>query len=282
MNMTDTGDRAIIEGLRGSMAENRLSHAFIVVGASDDRRMRFAKEFAKMLFAADEQAALRIDGDNYEDLIIVRKDGDSVKVHQMETLSAALRNKPYCADRMMAVVADGDAMTEYSQNKLLKTLEEPNPGNVILILTSNPEWLYITVRSRCVTLKLSDSLPQISADVQDDAKASLSLSMFGRRPMQEVFDKVEPYCGELGAAVEFLGAMEVFLRDLAVGAYESRLVWDAGNGPIAAEMEKQKNFSAMRYISLIEETRSDMERGMNKRNCMRDMVIRFRQEAIND
>ncbi|MDR1953190.1 MAG: hypothetical protein LBQ21_01730 [Clostridiales Family XIII bacterium] len=280
--MTDTGERTILEGLRGSMMQNRLPHAFIIVGKDDDSRMRFAKDFAKLLFAADEQAAGKIDGDNYEDLIFVRKDGDSVKVHQIESLAAALKNKPYYADRMMAVVADGDVMTEYSQNKLLKTLEEPNPGNVILILTSNPERLYITVRSRCVTLKLPDSPPKISVAVRDDAKALLSLTMFGKRPLQEAFDKIDAYCGELTDAANLLSAMEVFLRDLAVGAYEGELVWDESNRPIALSMKKQKHFSPVRYISLIEEARSDLDRGVNKRNRMRDMMIRFRQEALHD
>jgi DNA polymerase III gamma/tau subunit len=190
-----------------------------------------------------------------------------------------MKNKPYREDRIMAVVADGDFMPENSCNKLLKTLEEPNPGNVILILTSNPQRLCDTVRSRCVTLKLPQSFPRVSADVRADAKAVLSASIFGRKPIVEAFDRIEPYCAESSDAKELLSAMALFLRDLAVGAYAEQLIAEEENRPIIAEMRKRKHFCATRLIPLIEETRADVERGMNRKHCMRSMVIRFRQEA---
>ncbi|MDR0357375.1 MAG: hypothetical protein LBH63_03300, partial [Clostridiales Family XIII bacterium] len=112
--MTNADFTAIIEELRDRADANRLPHAFIVCGANDEERMSFAKRLAQALFSDDETAAQKIRGDNCEDLIVVRKDGDAVKVRQIEELSVALKNKPYSAERIIAVIADGDFMTEYS------------------------------------------------------------------------------------------------------------------------------------------------------------------------
>jgi hypothetical protein len=132
-----------------------------------------------------------------------------------------------------------------------------------------------------MTLRLPDPPRSVSAGAREDAKAILSVAIFGRNPLQEAFDRIDPYCGEPGDTMELLSAMELFLRDLAVGAYEGRLVRDEGNRAIAVEMKKRRRFPAARFIALIEETRSDAERGVNRKNCMRGMALRFRQEAMN-
>ena len=52
-------------------------------------------------------------------------------------LQERLSKKPYYGDRNIAIIKDADTMTAKAQNRLLKTLEEPHPGTVIILLSKN-------------------------------------------------------------------------------------------------------------------------------------------------
>jgi DNA polymerase-3 subunit delta' len=52
------------------------------------------------------------------------------------------------------IIDRADEMNEAAQNALLKTLEEPPPGTLLLLLAAHPDALLDTVRSRCQELRL--------------------------------------------------------------------------------------------------------------------------------
>jgi DNA polymerase-3 subunit delta' len=51
------------------------------------------------------------------------------------------------------IIDDADALMPEAQNALLKTLEEPPPASVFVLVTSRPDLLLPTVRSRCQRLR---------------------------------------------------------------------------------------------------------------------------------
>ena len=56
--------------------------------------------------------------------------------------------------RKIGVIHNCDAMNSEAQNAFLKTLEEPDPGVIFILLTGNPSALLATTRSRCQLLPL--------------------------------------------------------------------------------------------------------------------------------
>ena len=56
--------------------------------------------------------------------------------------------------RKIGVIYNCDAMNSEAQNAFLKTLEEPDPGVIFILLTGNPSALLATTRSRCQLLPL--------------------------------------------------------------------------------------------------------------------------------
>ena len=68
---------------------------------------------------------------------------------------------------MIGVIEDADALSETIQNKLLKTLEEPEAGAVIILSTTNSDNLLSTVRSRCNLVRVSDF-----TDAPDNAESN--------------------------------------------------------------------------------------------------------------
>ena len=56
--------------------------------------------------------------------------------------------------RKIGIIHNCDAMNSEAQNAFLKTLEEPDPGVIFILLTGNPSALLATTRSRCQLLPL--------------------------------------------------------------------------------------------------------------------------------
>lgn len=71
---------------------------------------------------------------------------------QLDELASLFRHRPYMGKKKVVVVVDAENMNLNSQNRFLKTLEEPTADTVIVLLSSHPEALLATVRSRCQSL----------------------------------------------------------------------------------------------------------------------------------
>jgi DNA polymerase-3 subunit delta' len=269
-----------IENLRRNANAGTLAHAFIITGGTSGARGNFAERAAAALLGFSEA---RITGGNCADFLAVRPDGENIKTEQINELSAALRSKPFSANRIVAVIFDADKMTAQSQNKLLKTLEEPAPGTVLMLLSENPERLLQTIRSRCVVLRLDFTGIINRADNEEcfaDAKAAISIALQHTNPLANMFALCDRYSGSKNAAINFLNTMELFLRDLVVGVRNKNLIADGRNAPVVNRLTAATDKSFRNTIALIEDARTDIERGMNIKYCLKDMGVRIRLEGL--
>jgi len=88
----------------------------------------------------------------------------------------------------VAVIEGAHRMTEDAQSALLKTLEEPPRGTVLILCAEDEERLLPTIRSRCVRLRLGSigvrAIEQILAehDVADAPTAARVARLAGGRP----------------------------------------------------------------------------------------------------
>lgn len=83
-----------------------------------------------------------------EELGVSRRTPPQIRLEQVREVSRFLVRRPMEAPRPMVVIEAAEAMAEGAANALLKTLEEPGDGLLILI-SSAPERLLVTIRSRC-------------------------------------------------------------------------------------------------------------------------------------
>ena len=63
-----------------------------------------------------------------------------------------LAMKRFEARRRFVIIDPADAMNAQAQNALLKTLEEPPDDTTVILVTSSPDALLATIRSRCARL----------------------------------------------------------------------------------------------------------------------------------
>ena len=72
-----------------------------------------------------------------------------IVIEQMRKLSERLSLTPQYGGAQVAVIDPADAINHAASNALLKTLEEPQPGRYLWLLTAHPTRLSATIRSRC-------------------------------------------------------------------------------------------------------------------------------------
>jgi len=81
-----------------------------------------------------------------------RKGSREIKIKQIRLLEGALSLAAYEARYKVAILDEAHLMNTPAANAFLKTLEEPPPGTVIILVSASTERLPDTVRSRCLAL----------------------------------------------------------------------------------------------------------------------------------
>lgn len=255
-----TEDKKLISRVEKMISSGNISHAYIVEGDTLTDKMGFAKDFLKEIMSADELLSNRIEHENYEDLYIVRaneganRSVKSIKDEDMENLQANLKMKPH-GSRNLAIIDNADSMTVRAQNRFLKTLEEPTPGTVIILLSENEENLLETIRSRCITLRLFERKEKTYySDLANMIIDGEKFTVLKKKMVDDVKSRDDAY--------ELLDVLENNFDDILVGK----------------DLEKSRIFrkeEVIRAIELIEETRRDIVMNMNYSYALKNLIIKL-------
>jgi DNA polymerase-3 subunit delta' len=72
-----------------------------------------------------------------------------ITIYQIRSLIEDAQTRPFIGGRKVMLLSPAEAMNINAANSLLKLLEEPPPGSMLLVVTSHPARLPATIRSRC-------------------------------------------------------------------------------------------------------------------------------------
>ncbi len=155
------------QALRRAALENRVSHAYLFFGPDGVGKKLVAIEFARILNCIhlnDRITGKKLETDPcdcisckkikkgiHPDVFIIEYGGvKDIKVDQIrEEVEDRLYFKPFEGRFKVAIVDEAHRMNLNAQNAFLKTLEEPPRDSVIILITSQPQVLLPTIRSRC-------------------------------------------------------------------------------------------------------------------------------------
>lgn len=210
-------------------AAERPVHAYLLVGARGSGVEDAARCFAAALVAPDDDrvADLALRG-MHPDIVEFEPEGAGFRVNEdvRQRIIPEASRSPVEGARKVIVLYEADRLSAnaaVSANALLKTIEEPPPRTVILLVTSMADELPETVRSRCQRVDLaplSDAAIReaLERDGVDPDRAALGASLAG---------------GQLGRARALTGPM-ADVRHAFVSA-AAHLDGRAGTAVAAAE-----------------------------------------------
>ncbi|MBN1829751.1 MAG: DNA polymerase III subunit delta' [Deltaproteobacteria bacterium] len=149
--------------LTSAIERDRLAHAYLFHGMAGVGKRTAAETFAKALNcekggtdSCDCCASCRkIDHGTHVDVITLRANGALIKIDQIRELRDRMSFRPLEAKRRVVIIDQAEAMNGPSQNAFLKTLEEPRPLNIMVLVTSRPHQLAATIVSRCQRVRFS-------------------------------------------------------------------------------------------------------------------------------
>jgi len=148
----------------------------MLTGLPGTGKARFAEGFARALLctqpAADGQACGSCRGcqlfgaGTHPDIVVLAPEeaGKVIKVDQVRGVIEFMSLKTQYGGYRIVIVSPADAMNIAAANSLLKTLEEPPPQSLLILVTSRPAALPATIRSRCQQVAFAQPPRQAALD----------------------------------------------------------------------------------------------------------------------
>ena len=176
-----------------------------------ERPVRFG-EGPGVTACGDCSACRRIARGVHADVLLIEPgDTGAIKVDQVRDAIERAAYRPFEGRRRVVIVDTADALLPEAQNALLKTLEEPPSASVFVLVTSRPDVLLPTVRSRCHRLRFG---PLPEADVADVLIRRYHVAGAEAHAAAAASD------GSVGAALEGRGDDTVAAREAAANALQ--------------------------------------------------------------
>jgi DNA polymerase-3 subunit delta' len=155
------GQSAALASFRTAADRGRLGQAYLLVGPDGVGKRLFATELAKALLCDRPPAPLaacdrcpscaQVAAGTHPDVFtLATPEGKhELPVEEMRGFCAKMALKPTRGKRKVGVVLDADDFNDESANAFLKTLEEPAPGSLLLLLATGTDQQLPTILSRC-------------------------------------------------------------------------------------------------------------------------------------
>jgi DNA polymerase III subunit delta' len=98
-------------------------------------------------------------------VVLAPNEKGTITVEMARDVIGQASYRPFEARRRVVIVDEADSLQPSAQNAFLKTLEEPPPSSMFVLVTGRPDSLLETVRSRCPRLRFSRLGPADLAQV---------------------------------------------------------------------------------------------------------------------
>ncbi|MFA5146171.1 MAG: DNA polymerase III subunit delta' [Candidatus Omnitrophota bacterium] len=229
------GQDSAISFLRRSLGKERTAHAYIFSGPRGVGKMSTALYFAKAMNCGAAHtdrpcgkcdSCTAMEKGAHPDLFIFapQKPGSSVKIDAVRELIKDISLRPYKARKKVCIIDEAGSMTREASNALLKTLEEPPPDSVLILIAEDTAVLLPTIVSRAQVVRF---FALRAGDVEVILAQDRTLSPGQARVLARFSG------GSPGKALEYMEKDFFRKRDMIAGASSGRrlLELDFDNTP---------------------------------------------------
>ena len=142
----------LLEIFKDIVSKQKLGQGYLVIGDNLDELKAFVHELVALII--QDKFDKKIGLYPYLNQLQPRSASRIIKVGEMRALEKHFQVKAEKGFLRIGIIWECDRIVEEGQNSFLKTLEEPNPNSLIIMVTTRPSALLATIRSRCQLIAL--------------------------------------------------------------------------------------------------------------------------------
>ena len=203
MNVWNKLDRnRIVEGLARQVASGEVPHAWLLLGPSGSGKRSAALAMAAALNCTEERGVgcgtcstcARIMRRAYPDVHHIAPEGPLIPVDVIrETVIPEAARSPFEGHRKVFIVDEAERMNDAAQNAILKTLEEPQPDTIFVLISDNEGELLETIRSRCRVVRFAPVSEARIIELLRDDGASQETALLAARLSEGDFERARQF-----------------------------------------------------------------------------------------
>jgi DNA polymerase-3 subunit delta' len=213
------GHSQVKEQLGNMLQEKNYNRTFMFYGPPCTGKRTTSFEFARTLLCENKkgddctcQSCTRFNSSGHPDFLCIGRDG-KIKVADVELVLGFTEVAPFLSGNKVVVIDNADSITWEASNRLLKTLEEPPSMFVFILITSTPDSILQTVRSRCIRIKFNaleqiDMVNVIFQKIGFELPKARILGWIGHGSSVDIFSKAGKYLKYRDIAVDFLSGIK--------------------------------------------------------------------------
>jgi len=189
-----------IRVLTRALAANTLPHAYLFYGSEGLGRFKTALALAKALLCRNGEGdacgscsvCTRVGRENHPDVLVVRPESrddgkewvvdpelGTIRIEQIRDFQRWISVRAFEGGWKVGIFDGAEKMNQSASNALLKTLEEPPPASLLILISPTRGHLLPTVVSRCQSVPFSpipqDDLERFLSERKEIPKEALSL-----------------------------------------------------------------------------------------------------------
>lgn len=153
------GQELPIRILQGFLHKAAIPHALLFTGGEGIGKRTVARRFAMAVNCKAQPPPQRpcgqcrtcrqIADNNHPDIIEISPDKGVLRISQVRGLLSTLAMRPFNAEQRVVILSDAHTMNAEAGNALLKVLEEPPAGTILILTAAQRSDLLPTINSRC-------------------------------------------------------------------------------------------------------------------------------------
>src|SRR5262245_14009694 len=175
------GHDALVRAVQRVVERGRLAHAYLFTGPEGVGKRLFATELARALLcerpppgpldSCDQcPACKQVEADTHPDCVFVARPAEALEfpISVMRDVCQRFSLKAARGKAKVVVIDDADDLNEEAANCFLKTLEEPPPGSILILVGTSADRQLPTIVSRCQVVNFAPLPPALVAELLKD------------------------------------------------------------------------------------------------------------------